>query len=627
MLSKKTLNLYLNPDLNEYKKYSDFKSYKKSLLTESPRQKYLEKHFGCNFDENDIITLIPFKDLPPMKIKYLTVLTNNQISHCFDTIPFYNYILKRIKEKKYPKNLFTNINLTEKELLTVFKNIKYFTKEKTLNDINEVNLQKFNEIIDPYINIDKPELTLLSSDKLEKKNELLKKYNAELKTYNKKLKNKDKEYIIKSKNSSPISLNRSLNELKLNKSLKISKKSFNSENKIDKIKEKYKNIYLLYWIDINKLNWDNLSENPNAINLLNKNFDKINWNRLSKNINPKIKNLLEKRIEYEKELSDEEYKKLSNKIDWYSLLLNPNIENFKKLLRFNKIENKWDVISKNSNAINFIKDHIKFERSLNKSEYDNLKYFEQINYDKLSENINAKDLLEERYEYEKKMDKTTYKNLDDYKKIDWSILSKNQYAIKLLYKKNKDEKILPTFLYNKLKNNEKIDWEWLSTNSNAIILLEKNIDKINPFYLLINPKSSKIILKNKIDVFDWSILSEYTNNIDFLKINLDKIDYNGLSKNKNVEIIDFLKEKILFEKINWNFLSENSNYKIVNVLKKRINFEKKLSKKEYDKLSNNERLNWYYLSKNKYLINSLKNNLNKIDWNGLSENPNIFLLS
>lgn len=89
--------------LNTNKKYTDFKTYKKSLLTESPRQKYLEKHFGCNFNENDILTLIPFKDLPPMKIKYLTVLKNNQISHCFDTIPFYNYILNSIKQKKNQK--------------------------------------------------------------------------------------------------------------------------------------------------------------------------------------------------------------------------------------------------------------------------------------------------------------------------------------------------------------------------------------------------------------------------------------------------------------------------------------------------------------------------------------------
>jgi hypothetical protein len=39
------------------------------------------------------------------------------------------------------------------------------------------------------------------------------------------------------------------------------------------------------WININKINWVSLSENPNAIELLKENKDKINWRRLSKNPN------------------------------------------------------------------------------------------------------------------------------------------------------------------------------------------------------------------------------------------------------------------------------------------------------------------------------------------------------
>ena len=39
------------------------------------------------------------------------------------------------------------------------------------------------------------------------------------------------------------------------------------------------------WIDINKINWDLLSKNPNAIELLKENQDKINWNILSLNPN------------------------------------------------------------------------------------------------------------------------------------------------------------------------------------------------------------------------------------------------------------------------------------------------------------------------------------------------------
>jgi hypothetical protein len=39
------------------------------------------------------------------------------------------------------------------------------------------------------------------------------------------------------------------------------------------------------WIDINKINWDCLSLNPNAIKLLKENKDKINWEELSRNPN------------------------------------------------------------------------------------------------------------------------------------------------------------------------------------------------------------------------------------------------------------------------------------------------------------------------------------------------------
>ena len=39
------------------------------------------------------------------------------------------------------------------------------------------------------------------------------------------------------------------------------------------------------WIDINKIDWNTLSGNPNAIELLKENQDKINWEILSLNTN------------------------------------------------------------------------------------------------------------------------------------------------------------------------------------------------------------------------------------------------------------------------------------------------------------------------------------------------------
>ena len=65
---------------------------------------------------------------------------------------------------------------------------------------------------------------------------------------------------------------------------------------------------LLDWIDKDKINWGNLSANPNAIALLREHPDKIDWMYLS--YNPNAIDLL---------------KKNPLKIDWTNLSENPNI--------------------------------------------------------------------------------------------------------------------------------------------------------------------------------------------------------------------------------------------------------------------------------------------------------------
>lgn len=65
---------------------------------------------------------------------------------------------------------------------------------------------------------------------------------------------------------------------------------------------------LLDWIDINKLNWQMLSLNPHAIELLTANQDKIDWRWLSSNPNA-IELLKENPL----------------KIDWQRLSTNPSI--------------------------------------------------------------------------------------------------------------------------------------------------------------------------------------------------------------------------------------------------------------------------------------------------------------
>jgi hypothetical protein len=81
---------------------------------------------------------------------------------------------------------------------------------------------------------------------------------------------------------------------------------------------------LLDWIDINKLNWDFLSTNPNAIDLLEKNIDKINWSNISLNINAIY--LLNQKKNKRKSWFNLDiffkffiHQSIKNKIDWYNL--------------------------------------------------------------------------------------------------------------------------------------------------------------------------------------------------------------------------------------------------------------------------------------------------------------------
>ena len=60
--------------------------------------------------------------------------------------------------------------------------------------------------------------------------------------------------------------------------------------------------------NLDKIDWSYLSQNPNAIHLLEQNQDKINWIELSEN--PNAIHLLEKN---------------QNKIEWNNILQNPSI--------------------------------------------------------------------------------------------------------------------------------------------------------------------------------------------------------------------------------------------------------------------------------------------------------------
>jgi len=141
-LSKSDLKLKLALEADNPK----FKKYAKSLSPsgKSPRQKYV----GCDLNDNDPITQETFGDLHFKKIKYLskikTTLPDGKIvTNCYDTIPFYNYILDCNNKGITPLNLAINTPLTLAQKAEVFKKIKFFTKKPTLQINIDTTKKKF----------------------------------------------------------------------------------------------------------------------------------------------------------------------------------------------------------------------------------------------------------------------------------------------------------------------------------------------------------------------------------------------------------------------------------------------------------------------------------------------------
>ena len=283
---------------------------------------------------------------------------------------------------------------------------------------------------------------------------------------------------------------------------------------LEKIVKKYKTIFkikykLKDWIPKKKLNWNWLSSNPNAIELLKNNPKKIGWGGLSENPNPEAIELLKEKINEENEIDKEYLKKLpsNKKINWNALSANPNAIELLKANNYEEID--WYLLSKNPSpaAIELLK-----------------KNRDNIHWGYLSQNTNSEaiELL--------RANPT---------KIYWPSLSKNPEAIELLK-----------------ENQDKIDWNYLSINPHptAIELLKKNPKKIDWDKLSENPNPEAIeLLKKYPKKINWSFLSENPSAIELLKTNRDEIDWEYLSANPAA--IELLKENKT--KINWDILSKN----------------------------------------------------------------------
>jgi hypothetical protein len=192
------------------------------------------------------------------------------------------------------------------------------------------------------------------------------------------------------------------------------------------------------WIDPNKLNWIELSANPNAIELLKENPDKIDWSYLSLNPNA---------IELLKENPD--------KIDWTELSLNPNAI---ELLKENPNKINWMYLSQNENAIELLtnnQDKIAWSYlCLNNNAVELLKNNKnKINNRLICNNSNYYEIFPERFEYDENY-RIYIENIRLY--FGYHLIN-NENEVYFKSDKCDDMELIE-------KNQHKIDWDLLAKN-------------------------------------------------------------------------------------------------------------------------------------------------------------------
>jgi hypothetical protein len=354
---------------------------------------------------------------------------------------------------------------------------------------------------------------------------------------------------------------------------------------LKKILGKYEGLLTYELIDgipQDKLNYDVLSENHNAIDflILRRNQHKINYHRLSGNTNPKVVELLKERILKERVMPRDEYIiNLKNKknIDWFSVSKNTilieilnDTDNIEKL--------KWSQLSANPEALDIL-----------------LANEDKIDFDELSTNLSTRAIK--------------YLSLPDNRdNISWADLSRNpsRDALKLLS--------LP-------ENYKNIVWGELSgnTNRNAIQLLKRKWEEEK--ILMEDDIEEYIRLKENDGVIVWSKVCGNHSAIDLLRIKI--------AEEKNIsmdEYFQFMDSEEINWRIDWSILSGNKG--VIRLLRKKIAEEKKLSEDEYDRLEEYEKIDWSVLCGNispeaiDLLRTRLQTNPRDIDWEVLSGSLN-----
>jgi hypothetical protein len=176
-------------------------------------------------------------------------------------------------------------------------------------------------------------------------------------------------------------------------------------------------------LKINPLNididWEKLSRNSKAIEILKANRSKIDWCALSSNTSTEAIKLLEEEMEINPQNRD--------CINWHNLSGNPN-KRAVALLKANPQKIKWSMLSGNTNpeAIKLLEARATLEKTYSDSTYDSIRVHDKINWFKVSSNPSAIELLKDRIIYEDRLImENRYNRLKKEEKIDWFELSAN----------------------------------------------------------------------------------------------------------------------------------------------------------------------------------------------------------
>jgi len=175
-----------------------------------------------------------------------------------------------------------------------------------------------------------------------------------------------------------------------------------------------------------------------------------------------------------------------------------------------------------------------------------------------------------------------------------------------------------------IQNPKYIEWSILSANPYAVDLLIENPHLIYwPYFCKNkNPKVIDMLLKNPTKIF-WSSVSANPAAIKLLEENKDKIDYTYLANNKNAF-------KLIKEYIERDLTSSNPNPSSPEYIVKECNrakyvqdlcFNKNEELIQYLYKHHSKHIDWCNLSANPAAIDILLENMDKINYRGLSQNP------